>query len=1018
MRLAFINPNRAHHYDAETPDTQPLGGSESAQIHLARALAARGHRVVLVTGVEAVTQAGGVETRPLPASPDRLGDFEALVILNDPAYAVLVRAVLGPQPVLIHWEQNLFEPSVPYRRALEALAGPRDLFAFLSDWQIAHYRAQGLALPADRTVKLRNAIAPAFENLFPQGRSILAAKRGPFRLAFTSAPYKGLEPALGFFQDPSLAGAELHLYTGFGHYAPNNIHRQSEARWQALYERSHATRGLVWHGLTAQPALAKALAAAHVLFYPSIVEETAGIAVMEAMAAGMAIVASDWGALAETTGGLATLLPVGRDGRGNFTLDGAAFAQAAARFGQRFQDGDPELEAHLRRQIDHIERHHLWSGRAREFEAMVAKALGGPAGGPTPRPESLFETAREFAQQGRTIEAKSAYRHVLALRPDYGEALNNLGLLHRQAGEPSEALTLFDQALARHPGQPQILTNRAGALAALGREDEALDNYRQALAAKPDDVAALNNLANLLKSLGRREESVLLYRQALALKPDAHETHLNLARLLVELGEERAAEESFAQTLALRPDWSEAAFTFALAQLEQLYDSEADIETRRARFDAILASLEAHYDRAPATERANAAGALVTLCPFFLAYQGKNDRDLQRRYGGLIHRLLAAAFPAHAQPIPNPKPNADGRLRLGIVSPFFRPHSIWKIPLRGWLEGLDQSRFDLTAYALDGAPVQLGETAALGAKVVAGTRALAGWIERIAQDRPHILLYPDIGMDGLAMKLAALRLAPLQATTLGHPDTTGLPTIDLFFSSALMEPEGAEDHYTETLVRLPGLGILYRPEPPIEGRLSRADLALPEGRVLYWCAQSLFKYTPAFDARLARIAARLPQAHFVFLEHHDNPRVTKRLRERLVRAFQAAGLAADGFLTFLPRLAPKDFARAARLMDVFLDHDAWSGFNSALEALAQDLPVLTLPGPLMRGRHATAILRLLDLEDLIAANEADWVERAVRLGADPAWRQSLRNDIAARRQRLYGDRRPIRAMEEALIARL
>jgi protein O-GlcNAc transferase len=1019
MRLAFINPNRAHRYDAQTPDVAPLGGSESAQIHLARAMAARGHEAVLFTGAEASSSHGGVLCRPLPARPGELTGFDALLILNDPGYALLARAALGPGPVLVHWEQNLYDPRAGWERALMALDGPRDLFAFLSDWQIAHYRAAGLRLPEGRTLKLRNAIAPAFERMFPEGRPILAAKEGPSRLVFTSAPYKGLQPALAFFQNPLLEGVEFHLYSGFGHYAPNNVHRQGEGGWQALYEKALAIPGVRFPGIKPQPEMAKDLRPAHILFYPSIVEETACIAVMEAMAAGMAVVASDWGALRETTGGLAALIPVAKNEKGEFSLDGNEFARAAARLLARFKAKDPELEAHLASQIAHIETHHRWTGRAEELEDMLERgrsARYGVSKGLTPA--LLYEAGIEMASQGRVLEAKEAYSQALAVKPAFPEALNNLALLHRHQGEDGLALKALEQALTHRPAHPMILGNLAGALSALGREAEAEAAYRQVLSLNSEDLNALNNLANLLKRLGRRSEAASLYEKALDIAPEASETRLNLARLLVELGQTQKAEEEFARTLAARPDWSEAGFSFALSQLEHFYEDEAEIEARRERFSTILAALEGHYDKASPIEKAKAAHELVTLCPFFLAYQGRNDRDLMARYGGLIHRLMTAQYPGLSQPLAPPPPDADGRLRIGVVSPFFRPHSIWKIPLGGWLAGLDRKRFAVTAYALEGSQATLDEAKTLAETLIQGPLPLEGWISRIVQDRPHVLLYPDIGMDGPSMKLAALRLAPLQATTLGHPSTTGLPTMDIFFSSGLMEPEGAESHYTERLVRLPGLGVLYRTPPKVEGSLARSSLGLPEDKILYWCGQSLFKYTPAFDARIARIAAKAPNSRFVFLEHHDNPLVTERLKARLDRAFSQQGLKASQFCLFLPRLSPDDFARALRLMDVFLDHDAWSGFNSCLEAVAEGLPPLTLPGPMMRGRHTSAVLTLLGLDELIANSEADFLEKAIRLGQDTAWRAEVKSRMANNKVRLYDDAAAIRAMEEAILETL
>src|SRR6185312_6421819 len=114
----------------------------------------------------------------------------------------------------------------------------------------------------------------------------------------------------------------------------------------------------------------------------------------------------------------------------------------------------------------------------------------------------------------------------------------------------------------------------------------------------------------------------------------------------------------------------------------------------------------------------------------------------------------------------------------------------------------------------------------------------------IGADAPHVLIYPEIGMDPMAARLAALRLAPVQCSSWGHPQTSGYPTIDHFLSSAAMEAEGADAFYSERLVRLPGLSTAYTPLPGAPAVVGRADLGLREDAVVYWCGQSLQKHLP------------------------------------------------------------------------------------------------------------------------------------------------------------------------------
>ena len=92
-----------------------------------------------------------------------------------------------------------------------------------------------------------------------------------------------------------------------------------------------------------------------------------------------------------------------------------------------------------------------------------------------------------------------------------------------------------------------------------------------------------------------------------------------------------------------------------------------------------------------------------------------------------------------------------------------------------------------------------------------GLPSKAAWRQAISDAAPHVLLYPEVGMDMIVGWLAAQRLAPVQCVAWGHPETTGMPTIDYFLSSDFMEPPDAATHYTESLVRMPHLGHISRP---------------------------------------------------------------------------------------------------------------------------------------------------------------------------------------------------------------
>jgi predicted O-linked N-acetylglucosamine transferase (SPINDLY family) len=102
-------------------------------------------------------------------------------------------------------------------------------------------------------------------------------------------------------------------------------------------------------------------------------------------------------------------------------------------------------------------------------------------------------------------------------------------------------------------------------------------------------------------------------------------------------------------------------------------------------------------------------------------------------------------------------------------------------------------------------------------------------------------------------------------------------------------------------------------------------------------------------------------------------------------------------------MSPARFAGICRLADLFLDSIGWSGCNSTLEALAGDLPVITMAGSLMRSRHSAAILGMLGMPELIADTPQAFVDLAVALARDRPRRQRIAAQIARDKERLYRD---------------
>ena len=359
-------------------------------------------------------------------------------------------------------------------------------------------------------------------------------------------------------------------------------------------------------------------------------------------------------------------------------------------------------------------------------------------------------------------------------------------------------------------------------------------------------------------------------------------------------------------------------------------------------------------------------------------------------------------------------PHRDGPISIGIVSQHFRKHSVWDAILKGWFREIDRSRFALHAFYLG--TLEDDETRYArdrSTSFSAGPPDLERWIPEIRSKAPDVVIYPEVGMDPLTVQLASLRLAPVQVASWGHPETTGLPTIDFYLSAEYLEPPRAQDHYCERLVALPGLGCCYI-RPQVTAR--QPDFAawgISRTTPLYVCPGVPFKYAPAYDAVLVAIARAVDGCRFIFFSHYLQY-LTERLKGRLSKAFQAASLSFDEHVTFIPWQDSAGFHGVLENAHVFLDTIGFSGFNTAMQGVECGIPIVTRDGAFMRGRLASGILKRMDMSELVADSNDTYVALAVRLGTDVDYRNDVRRRIAERREVLFGDVEPIRALETFL----
>lgn len=635
--------------------------------------------------------------------------------------------------------------------------------------------------------------------------------------------------------------------------------------------------------------------------------------------------------------------------------------------------------------------------------------------------ESAVKVAREsvaahdflgiaLRRAGRYGDAIQSFQRALKIQPDASGTLVNLANTLKEMGRLQDAIRQYQKALALEPNLVQAQFNMGVAWHAAGNLAEAKDCFYKVLSKAPGFAEAHNGLGLLYKEQSQLHEAVRAFEAAIQLLPTFADAHYNLGVVLHDQSQLQRAAASFGAAIALAPQNG----MFRVAQLTAtlaVVPANADEASHTVQvFDD---ALQAHTQW---RENCHSSGTMIgfdtiSTLPFWLAYRAGNQMARLSRFADGV-RVVPDDAPLPGRPVRD-------KIRLGIVSHHFRRHSVWDVIVKGLLEHMDRSRFELCLYhlsTLEDAQTAWAKSVADVWKDAQTVQGPVAWATAIADDQPDALFYPEIGMDPITYLLAKQRLAPLQLAGWGHPITTGLDTIDGYCSGALLEPDDAQEHYRERLLTLPGTGCCTTPIADAPEAID-AVLALLQGPgpVLLF-AHMPFKLDPAHDGVLAQVAKGIGPCKIVIPKDPKVGQATDLLVTRLTACLQQHGVDQQVQIVVIPWLQQAQFKTLLAHADLYLDCPSFSGYTTAWMAAHAGIPIVCWDGPFMRQRLAAGLLKRIGVTDTIAASLDDYVAIAVALAhEDPAQRQQRRSAIRAAAVQADGDLRVVRAFEDLLV---
>jgi protein O-GlcNAc transferase len=619
---------------------------------------------------------------------------------------------------------------------------------------------------------------------------------------------------------------------------------------------------------------------------------------------------------------------------------------------------------------------------------------------------SLLEAGMQHHGAGRLREAERAYRQALRRDDSHPQALHLLGIIAGQSGQYAAAVELFRRALARDQENADLHQNLGEAYRHQGDAAHALSCFRQAIKLRPELFQAYRNAADAAQAEAARMEKASHAEAAREMRRIAAIYLEELGRLYARRNWMQRAEPIFREAAALAPGEVSILNWLGTTQIQLGRPSEAEATLRRAialdhRHAYARSDLAHSLFALGRIAEANAAVEEALRIDPGLA-EAKATRLAYMQYRGEVtaeeifvsHRDWGAEAAAQtaATPFANAK-EPDRRLKIGFVSGDFREHSV-RYFFEPLLRMLDRARFETFCYSAVLAPDAVTARLQRMAQHWRSTNAMSDEQLRLAvrQDAIDILIDLAGHTDHGRVLAFAEKPAPVTATWLGYPGTTGLPTMDYRITDALADPPGAADRlHTERLVRLPRGFLCY--EPPAEAPPVASLPALTSGRVTFGSFNNLLKVTPEVVALWGQVLRALPQARLVLKATllSDNG-----VRRRYLDLFAAGGVGPDRIELREPVAGIAGHLAVYGEIDIALDPFPYNGTATTCEALWMGVPVVTLVGDRHASRVGSSLLHRLSLQHLAAATPEAYLEAAAALARDLAGLACLRAGLRER----------------------
>lgn len=537
-------------------------------------------------------------------------------------------------------------------------------------------------------------------------------------------------------------------------------------------------------------------------------------------------------------------------------------------------------------------------------------------------PESQRELGLILQSAGQYSVAEVCFQRAIGLRPDFMDAISDLGTLFISQRRIAEAVELYSSSWRAVKHSPGVLMRYAEITLHLHRFEEALSALQRLKALEPGNSRSKILLARAYRGLWKFDRCIRICNEILKQQPnDFDATYCRFTAL---------------QACGRVVD--------AIACGERLLQDPL-------RHDSRIGSQYLHL----------------------LLFDQRDPRKIFE-----AHRQWAQTY----SPAPPPRwgrsrlPSSRRRIRIGFLSHQFGHRYPEIEPL---LRHLDRSRFEVICFT-DPKPVPPPAERRL-ARLADEWNCIANLdnqsaAQLIRRKKIDVLFHFDSHFCSDRFPVFAERVAPVQSAMSYYPASSGSPVFDYLITDEHLCPVGVSEHlYTEKLIRIPLFALR---QPPRHAPAVRPLPFRQNGYITFGSFSIPQKINSLMAKLWSAILLRVPNSRLL-LQNRMGPSggvVCPEISRRIARLFIREGVD-PGRIEFRAQLPLREHLDLYNEIDIGLDPIPFNGMSTTFASLWMGVPVVTAWGDSAVSRVGGSLMSTAGLPDYIAKDASGYVALAV-----------------------------------------